>query len=87
MTKARRTLLRILRGTSDRNIRFDDLRGLLEALGFAGRVRGSHHIYTRQDVVEIINVQPREGGLAKAYQVRQVRNIILKYRLAEEITE
>jgi hypothetical protein len=87
VTRARRTLSRLLQGTSDRNIRLDDLRSLLEALGFAGRVRGSHHIYTRQDIAEIINLQPRNGGLAKPYQVRQVRNIVLKYRLAEEITE
>lgn len=80
----RRVLTRILSGAADRNIRFDDLRRLLVALGFAQRVRGSHHIFTRQGVVEIINLQPREGGMAKPYQVRQVRDLIVKYRLAEE---
>lgn len=80
--RRRRVLTRILSGNADRNIRFDDLRGLLVALGFVERVRGSHHIFTREGVVEIINLQPRDGGMAKPYQVRQVRDSILKYRLA-----
>lgn len=80
----RRVLSRVLSGTADRNIRFDELRRLLLALGFDERIRGSHHIYTRADVVEIINLQPRERGLAKPYQVGQVRNVIVKYKLALE---
>jgi hypothetical protein len=54
-----------------------------EATGFAERIRGDHHIFAREDVVEILNLQPR-GSLAKAYQVRQVRNVIVQYKLAEE---
>ncbi len=80
-------LARILSGRADRNIRFADLTGLLRRLGFAERVRGSHHIYTRDGVAEIINLQPREGGLAKPYQVRQVRTIIVKYKLAGDETQ
>jgi hypothetical protein len=79
-----RVLARVLSGAADRNIRFAELRGLLLALGFDERVRGSHHIYTRSGVVEILNLQPREGGLAKPYQVRQVRDVIVKYRFAED---
>ena len=78
-----RTLQRVLRGTSDASIRFDELRQLLKRLGFAERIRGDHHIFTREGVDEILNLQPR-GSLAKAYQVRQVRNVIVRYRLAEE---
>lgn len=78
-------MARVLGGTADRNIRFDDLRSVLLALGFEERVRGSHHVYTRSNVAEIINLQPRNGGMAKPYQVRQVRDLILKYRLAREI--
>jgi predicted RNA binding protein YcfA (HicA-like mRNA interferase family) len=80
-----RTLQRILSGGSDRNIRFRDLRSLLLALGFSERVRGSHHIFSRDDIDEILNVQPRDGGEAKPYQVRQVRDLIVKYELAQEI--
>lgn len=71
----------ILRGNSDSNIAFRDLCGLLNRLAFHERVRGSHHIFARDDVEEILNLQPR-GSMAKPYQVKQVRGVILKYRLA-----
>ena len=70
---------RILSGRSDANIRFDDLRLFLLRLGFVERVRGSHHIFRKEGVGEQINLQ-RDGSQAKPYQVRQVRNIILRYR-------
>ena len=71
---------RVVGGRSDANIRFTDLMHLLQRLGFQERIRGSHHIYSREDVVEILNLQPR-GATAKPYQVKQVRNVILKYKL------
>ncbi len=86
MSRQQRFLARVLSGTADRNIRFADLRALLVTLGFAERTRGSHHIYTRTGVVEILNLQPRDGGLAKPYQVRQVRDTIVKYKLASEVS-
>lgn len=82
MSRPTKTLEAVLRGTSDANIAFADLCGLLGYLGFTERVRGSHHIFTREDVAEILNLQPRNGK-AKPYQVRQVRNVILAYGLAE----
>ena len=63
-----RLLEKVLRGTSDANIPFDSLCGLLRELGFDG-------------VVEILNLQPKNNK-AKPYQVRQVRNVIIRYRLA-----
>lgn len=76
-------LSRILKGTADKNIRFTELCSLLENLGFAQRIRGSHHIFTKSGVPEILNLQPR-GSLAKPYQVKQVRNVILRYRLSAQ---
>jgi hypothetical protein len=78
----RRILLRTLQGASDSNIRFDDLRLLLKDFGFDERIKGSHHIFTRDGVVDILNLQPL-GSMAKPYQVRQVRNVIVRYKLAE----
>jgi hypothetical protein len=75
-----RLLLRILHGTSDANIPFDGLCRLLRRLGFAERIRGSYHIFTKEGIEEILNLQPK-GRQAKPYQVKQVRGIILKYRL------
>jgi predicted RNA binding protein YcfA (HicA-like mRNA interferase family) len=75
-------LPRVLRGSSDANIRFNDLRALLTRLGFAERIKGSHHIFSRDDVAEILNLQPR-GSLAKPYQVKQVRKVLVQHKLAE----
>jgi predicted RNA binding protein YcfA (HicA-like mRNA interferase family) len=52
-------------------------------MGFEERIKGSHHIFTREDVDEILNLQPRDS-LAKPYQVKQVRKILVQYKLAEE---
>jgi hypothetical protein len=78
----KRVLLQILQGTADASIRFEDLRSLLGALGFAERIRGDHHIFSKPGVAEILNLQPR-GPLAKPYQVKQVRSVIIRYKLAE----
>ncbi len=63
------TLRRLLSGTSDAAIRFDDLCSLLESLGFDKRVKGSHHLFRKAGVEERINLQ-REGNNAKPHQVR-----------------
>lgn len=76
-----KTLDRILSGRADAAIRFDDICTLLESMGFDKRTKGSHHLFRRAGIEEMINLQ-REGANAKPYQVRQVRTIILKYRLA-----
>ena len=83
MGKYDKLLLQILRGASDANIPFDDLCQLLRRLGFDERIRGSHHLFRKEGVEEKINLQ-REGSKAKAYQVRQVRAIILRYNLGGE---
>ena len=80
MNRHERLLQTILRGRSDANIRFSDLRALMEYLGFEERVRGSHHMYRRQGIPEKVNLQ-RDNGNAKPYQVRQFRRLALKYRL------
>jgi hypothetical protein len=75
----------ILGGLADRNIRFQDLRNLLRDLGFSERIKGDHHIFYNEGVDEIINLQPLSDGKAKGYQVKQVRRIILKYKLHAEV--
>jgi len=83
MLRRDRLLERILRGVSDNNISFLQLCRLLHRLGFQERIRGSHHIFAKDGVEEILNLQPR-GDKAKPYQVRQVRNVVVKYKLADE---
>src|SRR5947207_15088710 len=58
---------------------------LLEYLRFSRRIKGGHYIYSRAGIEEILNLQPLKGGGAKPYQVKQVRLVMLKYRL--EISE
>ena len=83
MTSYKKTLAKVLQGTSDANIRFGDLRALLAALGFEERIKGSHHIFNIEGREAALNLQPK-GSKAKAYQVRQVRQIIIEHRLARD---
>ena len=80
MNRYAKLLQKIVVGESDANIRFRDVCQLMLKLGFEERVRGSHHIFTKENVEELINLQ-EDGAKAKVYQVRQVRTIIQKYRL------
>lgn len=55
---------------------------MLRRLGFSERVTGSHHTFTRNDIPDIIVIQPSKGeATAKRYQVKQIRELILKYNL------
>ena len=83
MTQRDKTLEQILRGNADANIRFDELRSLLLSLDFTERTRGSHHVFSKMGVEEQIVLQQR-GSKAKAYQVRQVRSVLIKYHLAKD---
>ncbi len=85
MSRTKKLITTILEGRSDSNIRFDDLCFLLERAGFSRRSgRGSHTIYYREGIDEIINIQPWGGGKAKPYQVKQIRDLVLKYSLEIE---
>ena len=80
MSSRAKLIERILRGTADANIRFADIRSLLRDLDFVERIRGDHHIFTREDLPEIINLQPR-GSEAKPYQVKQFLKLVEKHNL------
>jgi hypothetical protein len=75
-----KVLEQVVRGRADANISFRDLRNLLLRLGFEERTSGGHHIFRREGVRELINLQ-KEGSKAKPYQVRQVRRLIVEYKL------
>lgn len=80
MSKCQKLFMQIMSGTQDSNISFADLQKILTLLGFTVRIKGDHFIYFKDGVEEIINIQP-VGNKSKPYQVKQVRNIILKYRM------
>ncbi len=58
MSQHEKVLLKILRGTADKNVGFDELVNLLGQLGFQVRVKGSHHIFYRQDIGELSTCNP-----------------------------
>ena len=80
MGKIEKVVHAVLSGQSDGNVAFADLCQLLKRLEFSVRIRGDHHIFSHEKVEEIINLQPK-GSKSKPYQVKQVRNVILKYKL------
>ena len=82
MAKNDKLVRKILSGSSDANIDFDELRYLLKRLGFEERIKGSHHVFRKPGVEEKINLQ-RDMDKAKPYQVRQVRSILVGYRLID----
>ena len=82
MGKYEKLLQKILLGTSDNNVKFVELRQLLIKLGFTERIKGDHQIFTKNNVAEIINIQLKKNK-AKADRVKQIRNIIVKYRLGD----
>ncbi len=83
MGKYEKLILTIMRGTSDNNVSFSELCQLLKKLGFGERVKGDHHIFTKEGFKEILNLQPKKSN-AKPYQVKQVRRMIEHYKLTME---
>lgn len=84
MSKFEKLRWKLLSGNADNNFSFDDLRNILVHFNFVERMTGgSHRIFYKEGIEEIINVQPN-GNKAKPYQVKQVRSIILKYKLIRD---
>ena len=65
-------------------MRFDRLCKIAESFGLTFRGgKGSHRIYVRKGVVELLNFQ-NVNGKAKPYQVKQLIKVIEKYNLLED---
>ena len=79
MPTIEKILADVIDSRHDQNIKFRDLQRLLEHLGFECSIRGDHYIYRREDT-PIINIQPK-GNMAKPYQVKQVRKMILEKKM------
>ena len=85
MVRPEKLLSRILNGETA-NISFRDLIHMLECMGFElVRIRGSHHMLDHPGVCQELNLQPDRNGQAKAYQVRQVAQVVREYDLGKEI--
>lgn len=84
MGRRRKLYDKILGGQSDANIPFEQNVNLLKSLGFKERTKGSHHIFTREGVEEIIDLQ-EVSGECKPYQVQQMRAVLKKYNMLKEL--
>lgn len=84
--KPKKLLARLARGDL-RNVAFSDLRHLVRAFGFTlVRVSGSHHIFSRPGVPELVNLQQVKGQ-GKPYQIRQFLRLVERYNLRLEDQE
>jgi hypothetical protein len=80
----RRKLLEKLLQGHVQNVAFKDFRNLVLGFGFSwDRTEGSHHLFTRDDIPDIVNLQERRGE-AKPYQVREFVRLIERYNLRLE---
>jgi predicted RNA binding protein YcfA (HicA-like mRNA interferase family) len=83
MSRKHKLLKKVL--SASRNVRFDDLRVLMIALGFRlDRITGSHHIFINPGVPQAVSLQPDQNGQAKPYQLKQLTKLIEKYNLQLE---
>jgi len=80
LSQAWKLLQHVVTKRGDANVPFAGLCRLLRSLGFEERIRGDHHIFAITGIIEIVNLQSI-GGKAKPYQVKQVRDLILRYSL------
>ncbi len=81
--KRARLLGRILTG-STQNVAFIDMVNLVKGFGFQlVRISGSHHIFSRAGIPDLINIQNVDGR-AKPYQIRQFLRLVEKYNLTLE---
>lgn len=80
--KKRKLLQKLLSGS--KNIRFTEASACAKSFGFQlSRINGDHHIYVHPQVPELVNLQ-NVGGKAKAYQVKQLLQIIERHNLQLE---
>ena len=81
MSKKEKLILKLLSGNADSNFDFDDLVNLLHWFELAKREgKGSHRIFYKRDIYDMINLQPLKGK-AKPFQVKQVRDFLVNHKL------
>lgn len=82
MSQRQKFLARLLSGQHDHDIDFATLCALLTILGFTQRINGSHHLFGRAGITDLINIQPTTGSKVKSYQAKQIRVLLLRNRVA-----
>ena len=85
MNQRQKFLAQLLNTQNSANLDFASLVNLFVFLGFEQRIRGSHHLFTKIGIAEIINIQPAAGNSVKPYQAKQVRAVLIKYHAMLEL--
>jgi predicted RNA binding protein YcfA (HicA-like mRNA interferase family) len=83
MSQLEKSKAKLLSPSSDNNWDFDELVTLLRKLGFNLRTgKGSHrHVCSKPGIKMAVSIQPRDGHKAKGYQVKQLREIVVGFKL------
>ena len=84
MNNNKKVLIDIFLNNNLRNIKFKHLYNALIYLGFKNRIKGDHYIFYKEGINEIINLQP-DNNMAKPYQIKQVKILLVKYNLLGDI--
>lgn len=80
--KIKKILRKIL--TNQKNVKFEELLIILSYFDFkCDRINGSHHIFKKVGITELINIQ-NVNGEVKPYQVKQFLSLIDKYGLIND---
>jgi predicted RNA binding protein YcfA (HicA-like mRNA interferase family) len=80
MPNPRKLLLKAY--NNPKGLRFAEFTAPIEAFGFAfQRQAGSHRMYFRQGIPELVNVQPLKDGKAKDYRVVRFLQLVERYGL------
>jgi predicted RNA binding protein YcfA (HicA-like mRNA interferase family) len=83
MARRRKLLLKAM--NNPQGLRFGEFTALIEAFGFVlDRQRESHRLFVREDVRELVNVQPRADGKAKRAQVSDFLDLVHRHALRLE---
>lgn len=79
MPNAAKIRAALLDPAKDYGHRFSDVIFYLESTGWRKRQVGSHRILTRSGIPVLLNLQPEKDGRAKAYQIKQVRAVLIAH--------
>ena len=71
MSKLQKLIEKILEG---RNVSYEEAERLLIQLGFKIRVKGSHHVFFKDNYLKNVSIKRRSQLLA--YQIRELKEVL-----------
>ncbi len=74
MSKFQKLVEKVLEG---RNVSYEDAEKILEHLGFKKRVRGSHHVFSKDNYIKNVSIKKRSQLLS--YQVNDLKEVLREH--------